>query len=122
MRARKKNSDRQVAKDYGVVVSTLTRRHQGITQAGAAANSTRRSLSQQQEVELLQYIKQLTKRGLPPTRQMLQSFASNIAKKQVSMSWVDRFRRRNKESLISQWTAGIDNNRHEADSLAKYKL
>ncbi|OAG00360.1 uncharacterized protein CC84DRAFT_1102450, partial [Paraphaeosphaeria sporulosa] len=59
-------------------------------------------LSQQQEVELLQYIKQLTEHILTPIRQMIQSFASYIAKKQVSISWVDRFRQRNKESLISQ--------------------
>jgi hypothetical protein len=53
---------------------------------------------------------------------MIQSFASTIAKKEVSLSWVDRFVRRNAESLISRWTAGIDSNRHKADSPAKYKL
>ncbi|KAF2260266.1 hypothetical protein CC78DRAFT_473449, partial [Lojkania enalia] len=35
---------------------------------------------------------------------------------------VDRFVRRNEDSLILRWTAGIDSNRHKADSRTKYKL
>lgn len=38
------------------------------------------------------------------------------------MSWVDSFISRNSDSLISRWTAGLDNNRYKADSGAKYKL
>jgi transposase-like protein len=114
-------SYRKIAKEYGVALSTLTRRHQGVTQARADTDSTRRNLSPQQELELLRYIRGLTKRGLPPTRQMIQSFASTIAKKEVSLSWVDRFVRRHPESLISRWTTGIDSNRHKADSLGKYE-
>ncbi|KAF1978838.1 hypothetical protein BU23DRAFT_563725 [Bimuria novae-zelandiae CBS 107.79] len=38
------------------------------------------------------------------------------------MSWVDRFTHQNKESLISRWTAGIDRDRHAADSPYKYEL
>lgn len=115
-------SYRKVAAQYGVVPSTLTRRHQGITQARAVTISTQRNLSHQQEAELLRYITRLTERGLPPTRLMIQGFASTIAKKQVSLSWVDRFTKRNAELLISAWTTGIDSNRHKADSLAKYEL
>jgi transposase-like protein len=76
----------QIAKDYGVVRTTLMRRHQRVTQARATANSTRQNLSQQQEKELLRYIKRLTKHSLPPTQQMIQSFTSTIAKKEVSLS------------------------------------
>ncbi|PVH92753.1 hypothetical protein DM02DRAFT_485605, partial [Periconia macrospinosa] len=109
----------QMAKKYSVVRSTLTRRHIHVTQAHALSYDNLRNLSQQQEQEFLRYIKRLTERGLPPTRQMIQSFASKIAREQVSMSWVDRFTRRNTESLLSRWTAGIDSNRHKADSPAK---
>jgi hypothetical protein len=113
---------RQYAKEFGVVRSTLTRQHKRAIQGTQVTPNKGQNLSQQQELELLQYIKRLTERGLPPTRQMIQSFASTIARKQVSLSWVDCFVRRHAESLISRWTAGIDSNRHKADSLAKYKL
>lgn len=53
---------------------------------------------------------------------MIQNLASCIAKKDVSLSWVHQFIRRNKESLVSRWTADIDSNRHQADLKAKYKL
>jgi hypothetical protein len=114
-------SYRKIAKEFGVVVSTLTRRHQRVTQSRADGNANQRNLSQQQEAELLRYITRLTERGLPPTRQMIQSFASCIAKKEVSISWVDRFIKRNSESLLPRWTLGIDSNRHNADSGEKYK-
>ena len=107
---------------FGVNRSTLSRRHRGITRSREDGIEQQRNLSYKQEIELLQYIRTLTERGLPPTRQMTQSFASTIAHREVSMSWVDRFTAKNQESLISRWTAGIDRNRHAADSLHKYKL
>ena len=107
---------------FGVNRSTLSRRHRGITRSREDGIEQQRNLSYKQEIELLQYIRTLTERGLPPTRQMTQSFASTIAHREVSMSWVDRFTAKNQESLISRWTAGIDRNRHAADSPHKYKL
>lgn len=109
----------EIAERFGVVRSTLTRRHQRVTQA---PGKNRQNLNHQQEKELLQYIQRLTERGLPPTRQMIQNFASIIAKKDVSIRWVDRFVGRHPDSLISRWTTGLDSNRHKADSEAKYRL
>jgi hypothetical protein len=51
-----------------------------------------------------------------------QNFASDVAKSPVSESWVTRFIGRHSIHLISKWTAGMDNNRHQADSGAKYSL
>ena len=60
----------QIAKDFGVVRSTLIRRHRQLTQSYTIAGYGRRVLSPQQENSFLEYIKLLTERGLPPTRQM----------------------------------------------------
>jgi len=53
---------------------------------------------------------------------MIQNSASTIAKTTISMSWVNRFVKRNSSDLILHWTTGIDSNRHNADSEAKYSL
>ena len=115
-------SYKKIAESFGVVRSTLTRHHRRQIGQDAITPHRLRHLNDEEEIELLSYIKKLTERGLPPTRQMIQSFASTIAKKQVSMSWVDRFVRRNPESLICRWTTGMDRNRHTADSRHKYEL
>lgn len=86
---------------YSVDRSTLSRRHRGITRSRKDGYEKQRNLSNQEETELLQYIRTLTKRGLPSTCQMVQSFASTIAHREVSISWVDRFTAKNQESLIS---------------------
>ncbi|KAF2742948.1 DDE-domain-containing protein [Sporormia fimetaria CBS 119925] len=53
---------------------------------------------------------------------MIRNFASQVAKNSISDSWVTRFIKRHSIHLISQWTAGMDNNRHKADSETKYSL
>ena len=65
----------QIAKTYGVVRSTLTQRHQGISSPRATRYENQQALHLQQELELLRYIERLTKRGLPPTRAMIRNFA-----------------------------------------------
>jgi len=111
-----------IAKKYGVERSTLSRRHRAITHARADEGINRRKLSPQQEKELISYIKTLTERGLPPTRVMIQNFAATIAKTTISILWVDRFVQWNSSDLIIHWTTGIDSNRYNADSEAKYSL
>jgi hypothetical protein len=111
-----------VAEKHGVWRSTLTRRHQATTQSNASKSINQRKLDDQQEQELVRYIGRLTKQGLPPTRALIQNFASDVADSPVSESWVTRFISRHSIHLISKWTAGMDNNRHQADSGAKYSL
>jgi transposase len=115
-------SYREIAEKFGVVRSTLTRRHKRFIDASQVPYNNRLKVHPQQEKELLQYITRLTECGLPPTRQMIQGFASYIANTDVSMSWVDRFIKRNNNSLLSRWTTGMDRDRHNADSEAKYRL
>jgi hypothetical protein len=68
------------------------------------------------------YIEEFTACHIPPTREMIQNFASSVAKEPVSESWVTRFINNNSVHLISQYSTGMDANRHNADSYAKYKL
>jgi hypothetical protein len=53
---------------------------------------------------------------------MIISFASQVAHRQLSESWVTRFINRHSIYLISRWSTGIDSVRHQADSGYKYKL
>ena len=108
----------KIAKQFGVVRSTLIRRHQRVTQARTIANTSRRLLNPQQELE--QHNARLTEQGTPPTRLTKQQSASQLAGRPVSMVWVDRFIRRDSDSLLPRWVAGIDRNRHNVDSGVKY--
>jgi hypothetical protein len=53
---------------------------------------------------------------------MIRNFGSQIAKRELGGNWVDRFLHRYPDKLISKWTTGIDNNRHNADLGRKYSL
>jgi hypothetical protein len=43
-------------------------------------------------------------------------------RRELGVNWVDRFIYRYPDELISKWTTGIDNSRHNADSGRKYSL
>jgi hypothetical protein len=98
----------QVAKRYGVGRVTLARRHRGETQL--------------REIELVQHIILLTKRRTPLSRTMTRNFASSLAGKEVSESWVTGSMSRNSTHLISRWQTGMDRDHHEANLEAMYSL
>ncbi|KAI1665406.1 Pogo transposable element [Pyrenophora tritici-repentis] len=108
-----------IAKKYGVGRMTLMRRHKGETEAYGVRQL---SLHPQHETELVKYIQTLTERRLPPTRLMIQRFASSLAGKAVSETWVSRFLRRHPNHLISAYSKGMSKQRCKADSGAKYSL
>jgi hypothetical protein len=88
----------QIAKKYGVNCCTLARRHKGLHEVHGLR---RLSLHPQHETELVRYIQTLTERRLPPTRVMVQCFASDLAGKAISETWVSRFLHRHPNHLIS---------------------
>jgi hypothetical protein len=53
---------------------------------------------------------------------MTQDFASQLAKKDVSESWVTRFLDRDKGELTARWAPAMDSVRHNVDSTVKYDL
>jgi hypothetical protein len=86
------------------------------------ADLHQRKLTLQQEVDLVQYIETPSTRHLPPTRTMVQNFASKVAQNPCSDSWVTRFLHRHRDQLTCQWATGMDFNRHNAESGYKYML
>lgn len=111
----------EIAAAHGVERVTLSRRHQQSQASRATQAVKQRKLNPQQELELVRYIERLTERRLPPTRSMIQNFASQIAKERVSETWVSRFLTRHSSQLTPQWTHAMDRDRHRADSGAKYR-
>jgi hypothetical protein len=67
-------------------------------------------------------VDELTARHIPPTREMIANFASAVVQEPVSESWVTRFISKYSIDLISQYSTGMDADRHNADSYAKYEL
>ncbi|KAF2828060.1 hypothetical protein CC86DRAFT_348011 [Ophiobolus disseminans] len=113
---------RAMARKYNTNYTTLAWRHRGCQKSQRAQEASQQKLNPQQEAELVQYINNLTKRALPPTRAMIRNSASHIALEPVSDLWVTRFLTRQGNHLVSKWTSGMDSLRHKADSGAKYKL
>jgi hypothetical protein len=114
-------SYRAAAEKFGVNRVTLARRHRKQTQPHDAAQHQTRLLTPQQEAELVKYIQDLTKRALPPNRDMIKNFVRTIARWEPSDSWVTRFLHRNHDDLTIKWTTGLDRERHQADSEDKYR-
>ena len=106
----------KIADKHGVVRSTLTRKHRGETRSREEADLARCNLSPQQEAELVKYIEELKERKLPPSREMVRIYASDIAGHPVSESWVTRFLNRHADELTSQWSTSMDRTCHAADS------
>jgi hypothetical protein len=112
----------KIADQFGVDRSTLARRHKRVQVPRETKDYNQQKLTQQQEEELVQYIEELTARYIPPTREMIANFASTVAQEPVSESWVTRFINKYSIHLISQFSTGMDSDRHNADSYTKYEL
>ena len=113
---------KEISEKYGVDRSTLGRRWRRVTASRDEGYSKQQALSPQQELELVRYIKTLTERGLSPTREMIRNFSSEVARQQLSESWVTSFINRHEIHLISKWTTAMDRTRYLADSESKYRL
>ncbi|KAF1934513.1 hypothetical protein EJ02DRAFT_308087, partial [Clathrospora elynae] len=106
---------RKTAERYGLSRATLQRKYNQETRTNAEEAEYQKNLTTQQEEELVTYIQDLTSKGLPPTRSMLQNYACVVAKKEVGMSWVSRFLDCNKDNFLPKWTTGLDSNCFRAD-------
>jgi hypothetical protein len=87
---------------------SLTRNATGQTRPHEDAAIAQCKITPQQKEELVKYIEGLTERHLPPTRQMIQNFATEIAGDEVSESWVTRFLNRHLDRLIVNANTGRD--------------
>jgi hypothetical protein len=112
----------KIARKFGVDLVTLSRRHRGISTSRQAAAENRQALYPQHEAELVKYINRLSKRGLPPTRNIIRNIASQLAQRQVSYYWVDRFVHRYPHLVLFKHTTPIDRIPRWADLEKKYWL
>jgi methylase of polypeptide subunit release factors len=115
-------SIRKTAERYGLLHATLQRKYNQRIRTNAEEAEHQKNLTTQQEEELATYIQDLTSKGLPPTRSMLQNYASVVTKKEVGVSWVSRFLDCNKDNLLPRWTTSLNSNCFRANSYDKYKL
>lgn len=100
LNAEDKLSYRALAEKYGVCRTTLSRQHRRVVASRAVADQQQLKLDPIHERELCDYIEELTQRGLPPTRQIVQNMASELAAERVSDSWVTRFLHRHRDQLL----------------------
>jgi hypothetical protein len=113
---------REYANRFGVHRSTLGQRWRRVTVSQEEGYGKLLAVSSQQELELVRYIEDITKQGLPPTSDMIRNFASEVAHKELGSSWVARFVKRHEIHLISNWTTGLNCTCHLPDSKVKYRL
>jgi hypothetical protein len=115
-------SYRSLAKKHLCSRTTLTEQHQGRRTTRAGAHDQRRLLSQRNELELIQYIRSLTKKHCPPTRQMIINFATPLCQWEPSEAWVSRLIHRHNDHLLTAWTTPMESSRHKADNGERYRL
>ena len=108
------------AKKYEIERSTLSRRFNKVTTSKAVKAQRQQLLSKAQEQALCDYITKLTERGIPPTVYMVRNFAYEIANKEPSRKWSQRFLERWKNRLDARYLSHIDSVRHKADSWWSY--
>jgi hypothetical protein len=101
-------SFRQAAQDYGIPhrYQTLTQRFHGRKTREAISQSQQR-LTQSQETRLVEWIKEMGRRGIPMTPGLVLGQASDIYGQKLGGTWLSSFRKRN-PSLKSCWAGGVD--------------
>ena len=75
----------KVADQFGCSRSALSRRWRRVSRDRATADGDQQALPPQQELELVQYIIELHKVGLSPTREMTRNFRLELARKELSI-------------------------------------
>ena len=81
----------EVAKQFGVDCTTLSRRHRGVMHSKENQYENQRLLNSQQAKTLISYINKLSERGLYPTSEMLRNFAKEISGTKPGKHWPSRF-------------------------------
>jgi hypothetical protein len=115
-------SYRKVAKKYHISHTTLTEHHKGQRTTRAESHIHQRLLHPRDEAELVEYIKSLTEKHCPPTRQMIINFATPFCDWEPSDRWVSRLVHRHPNDLLTAWTTPMEGNRHKADSSERYRI
>ncbi|KAF2182033.1 DDE-domain-containing protein [Zopfia rhizophila CBS 207.26] len=104
------------ARKYNVGRSTLSRRHRGLTVSREAYIENISILTQEQENNLISYIKRLTAMSLPPTNKMVENFVHDLTGHWVHKNFVTEWWQKHSDVLGSSYLTPIDLNRTKADN------
>ena len=96
--------------------TTLSRRQKGQIQSRQDYREQCGLLSRAQQEQLLKYIDELTRRGLPPNHHNIRTFAYNICGKWPGKNWASRFVQQHQDIITSQYLTGFDISRKKADN------
>jgi hypothetical protein len=110
----------KVAETNGCSCSAVSQRWRGVSRPRADSVADSLALLPPQERELIEYITKLHFEGLAPTREMVRNFKMEMAGRELSKRWVDRFINRHYDELFTRWRPSIDRVCHQANSLDKY--
>ena len=127
-----RTSMRDIADQFGIPQSTLSRRVSGVSLPRSQAHIPHRALTTDEEDALVEYIRRMSLLGHPPPPHIVTEVALELLKNRVSMNpppnrptlpilghnWVARFRKRHPE-LCSVWTRNLDTLRLHAESPEK---
>jgi hypothetical protein len=91
----------KTAREFGCDRSLLSKRFRGLAGSRETKYQNQRNLNDQRENSLVKYIDRLCARALPPSKQMIRDFASNICGKEVGKEWVSRFHKRHR--IVMTW-------------------
>lgn len=106
---------REAAQTYQVSKTTLTARFNG-RQCRKEAHKHEMTLSFGEEAALVEWMKEMGRRGIPLHASSVAQHASSISGKKIGEHWVQRFRVRHPD-LKAKWTTGLEKCR--AQSLNK---
>jgi hypothetical protein len=112
----------QTADKYGIHRSRLSRHWNGVSRKKDLAYENQRLLTTAQSKALIQYINDLTERGIPPTNAMVRNFAATIAGRLPGPHWVARWIKAHSEELKNDYLTPTDSQRRKADSAFYYSL
>jgi len=110
------------ADKYRVNRLTLSRRFNKVTTSRENAYDQQRVLNNIQSKELIKYINELTKRGLPSTTVMVHNLAAGIIGRQPGKHWTARWLAAHKDELKTGYLSPINAARKKADSALYYSL
>ena len=99
----KKRNYSQSGRKFNVNRRTLARRHKGITVSQDQFHQNSQLLSPKQTRLLVDYIKNLTTEGLPPTPAMVRQFVVDMTGKYPRKNWPSEFLKRHEDECKSRY-------------------
>ena len=107
----------EIAKKYGLIDTTLARRHKGETTSYDESRSEhQRLLTNAQEALLIEHIKKLADRSILLAPRIIRNLVVELTKHDVGQNWVQRFEMRHEDELKAIYMRSIDHARYIADN------